>query len=153
MRWCASTRWPRRAQRRSSRWSPAATLRLSPCPAISRAPRNSGRRPQGASLSVRFASLGSGSRGNATLVQAGDTVLMVDCGFSMTETERRLTRLGLAPDSLAAILVTHEHSDHVSGVARFAARHGITVWSTAGTRIASEKQGLRAAEAIHGEKP
>jgi phosphoribosyl 1,2-cyclic phosphodiesterase len=101
---------------------------------------------------VRFASLGSGSRGNATLVQAGDTVLMVDCGFSAVETERRLTRLGLAPDCLAAILVTHEHSDHVSGVARFAARHGITVWSTAGTRIASEKQGLHAAEAIHGEK-
>lgn len=102
---------------------------------------------------MRFASLGSGSRGNATLVQARETVIMVDCGFSMAETERRLARLGIPPDSLAAILVTHEHSDHVSGVARFAARHGITVWSTAGTRIASEKQGLYAAEAIHGEKP
>ena len=101
---------------------------------------------------MRFASLGSGSRGNATLVQVGETVIMVDCGFSVTETERRLARLGIPPESLTAILVTHEHSDHVSGVARFGLRHRIAVWSTAGTRIASEKQGLHATEAIHGEK-
>ena len=65
---------------------------------------------------MRFASLGSGSRGNATLVAAGETCLMVDCGFSLRETERRLARLGLAPSQISAILVTHEHGDHLRGV-------------------------------------
>ena len=89
---------------------------------------------------MRFASLGSGSRGNATLIQAGDTTLMVDCGFSISETEARLQRLGVAPDAIAALLVTHEHSDHVSGVARFANRHGIPIRCTTGTRAACLKQ-------------
>jgi phosphoribosyl 1,2-cyclic phosphodiesterase len=95
---------------------------------------------------VRFASLGSGSRGNATLIQAGDTILMVDCGFSIAETELRLARCGVEPASLAAILVTHEHSNHASGVMRFAARHGIPVRCTAGTRQACLKLGFAAAE-------
>ena len=95
---------------------------------------------------MRFASLGSGSRGNATLVQAGTTTLMVDCGFSISETEARLARLGVAPGDIAALLVTHEHSDHVSGVARFAARHGIPVRCTAGTRAVCLKLGFEAAE-------
>lgn len=75
---------------------------------------------------------------------------MVDCGFSITETETRLGRLGIAPDALNAILVTHEHSDHVSGVARFAARHDIAVWCTPGTEAACAKQGLRAYSHIGG---
>lgn len=99
---------------------------------------------------MRFASLGSGSRGNATLVQAGDTTLMVDCGFSISETEARLARLGVAPGALAAILVTHEHSDHASGVARFAARHGIPIRCTAGTRSACLKLGFDSAEPFDG---
>ncbi|MCC6529478.1 MAG: MBL fold metallo-hydrolase [Pseudomonadales bacterium] len=82
---------------------------------------------------MRFASLGSGSRGNATLVAAGDTCLMVDCGFSLRETERRLARLGLAPSQISAILVTHEHGDHLRGVERLAATHGIAVHATPGT--------------------
>ncbi|HSC47246.1 MAG TPA: MBL fold metallo-hydrolase [Gammaproteobacteria bacterium] len=95
---------------------------------------------------MRFASLGSGSRGNATLVQAGRTTVMVDCGFSISETEARLGRLGVTPGELAAILVTHEHSDHASGVGRFAARHGIAVRCTGGTRAACLKLGFEAAE-------
>ena len=66
---------------------------------------------------MQFASLGSGSKGNATLVAAGDTVVMVDCGFGRRETEYRLQRRGLAPTDIDAILVTHEHGDHASGVA------------------------------------
>ena len=85
---------------------------------------------------MRFASLGSGSRGNAMLVEAGSTCLMVDCGFSITETEKRLARLGRCPQDLAAILVTHEHGDHLRGVAPFARRHGIPVWMTHGTAAA-----------------
>ena len=61
---------------------------------------------------MKFASLGSGSKGNATLVRADDTLLMVDCGFSARETVRRMERLGVHPEQLDAILVTHEHSDH-----------------------------------------
>ncbi len=82
---------------------------------------------------MRFAMLGSGSRGNATLVEAGDTCLMIDCGFSAAETERRLARLEREASEITAILVTHEHSDHIAGVARFSRRHGIPVWGTAGS--------------------
>ena len=79
---------------------------------------------------MRFASLGSGSRGNATLVEAGATRLLIDCGFSCAETEKRLARLSLTPQDIDAILVTHEHSDHISGVARFSRRFGVPVWMT-----------------------
>jgi phosphoribosyl 1,2-cyclic phosphodiesterase len=82
---------------------------------------------------LRFSSLGSGSRGNATLVAAGDTMVMVDCGFSLTEVERRLARLEVGIQALTAILVTHEHGDHVCGVARVAARSGAPVYATHGT--------------------
>lgn len=82
---------------------------------------------------MRFACLGSGSRGNALLVEAGATRLLVDCGFPLRETERRLAVLGAAGAELGAILVTHEHGDHIRGVAVLARRHGIPVWATAGT--------------------
>ncbi len=80
--------------------------------------------------------LGSGSRGNAALVESGNTCVMLDCGFSVRETTARLARLGRAPEDIDAMLVTHEHSDHASGVAAFARRHGIPVWMTAGTHAA-----------------
>jgi phosphoribosyl 1,2-cyclic phosphodiesterase len=82
---------------------------------------------------VQFASLGSGSKGNATLVRAGDTVVMIDCGFSLRETTRRLANLGVEPQHLDAILVTHEHSDHSSGVAALSRKHQIPVYLTHGT--------------------
>jgi len=83
---------------------------------------------------VRFASLGSGSRGNATIVTAGSTTILVDCGFSVRETAARLARAGVDPEEIDAILVTHEHEDHVGGVGALARRYGAKVWSTAGTR-------------------
>lgn len=91
---------------------------------------------------LRFASLGSGSRGNATLVEAGGTCVMVDCGFSVTETRRRLARLGKTPQDIRAILVTHEHSDHIGGVAAFARRFDIPVWMTAGTSVMHDASDL-----------
>jgi phosphoribosyl 1,2-cyclic phosphodiesterase len=88
-------------------------------------------------VSLRFALLGSGSKGNATLIQSGATTLMIDCGFSLAETERRLARLAVRPAALTAILVTHEHGDHADGVMRLARRHGIAVWCSVGTRRAA----------------
>ncbi len=84
-------------------------------------------------MSLRYAMLGSGSRGNAALVESGATCVLVDCGFSALETRRRLARLGKKPEDLAGILVTHEHGDHVGGVVPLARAYGLTVWSTAGT--------------------
>ncbi|MFZ4498663.1 MAG: MBL fold metallo-hydrolase [Burkholderiales bacterium] len=92
---------------------------------------------------MRFASLGSGSQGNALLVSAGATTVMVDCGFGLKDCAARLGRLGLQPDDVDAILVTHEHGDHLGGVARFAARHGTPVWLTHGTaRHLDAQEGL-----------
>jgi phosphoribosyl 1,2-cyclic phosphodiesterase len=82
---------------------------------------------------VQFASLGSGSKGNATLVRAGETLVMIDCGFSVRETVRRMARLHVEPQQLDAILVTHEHSDHSSGVAALSRRFQVPVYLTHGT--------------------
>ena len=87
---------------------------------------------------IRFASLGSGSAGNALLVESGATRLMVDCGFGQRETARRLARLTRMPEDLDGILVTHEHGDHVGGVFPMARRHKLPVWLTYGTYAACE---------------
>lgn len=86
-------------------------------------------------MALRFASLGSGSSGNGLVVERGRTRLLLDCGFTIAETTARLGRLGLAPRDIAAILVTHEHTDHLGGVARFAKRHAIPVHLTRGTAL------------------
>ncbi len=85
---------------------------------------------------LRVAFLGSGSSGNATAVSDGRTTVLIDCGFSAREVVRRLLAHGIAAESVSAILVTHEHTDHVSGVEVFARRFGCTVWTSAGTRRA-----------------
>lgn len=82
---------------------------------------------------MRFAVLGSGSRGNAMLVEQGSTMVMVDCGFSLRETERRLARLGRNAGDLSAVLITHEHADHIHGVNALVRRYGLDVWMTPGT--------------------
>lgn len=84
---------------------------------------------------IRFASLGSGSAGNALLVESGATCLMLDCGFGLRETVSRLQRLGYEPSALAGIVVTHEHSDHVGGVFRLARKYALPVWITHGTWV------------------
>ena len=85
---------------------------------------------------MRFAYIGSGSRGNGCVIEEADTCLLVDCGFSAREAEQRLARLGKTPEQLTAILVTHEHSDHISGVGVLARKHRIPVWATRGTLTA-----------------
>jgi len=82
---------------------------------------------------MRFASLGSGSAGNALVVEVKQTRLMLDCGFSVKETLSRLVRLNLDPEDITGIVITHEHDDHAGGAFKFAAKHNIPVWLTYGT--------------------
>ncbi|EKF74011.1 metallo-beta-lactamase family protein [Alcanivorax hongdengensis A-11-3] len=85
---------------------------------------------------MRLASLGSGSKGNATLVQADDTLALIDCGFTVKETEQRLGRLGLSGADISAILITHEHGDHVRGAGALARKFGCPLYSSFGTAAA-----------------
>lgn len=85
---------------------------------------------------MRIAALGSGSRGNSVLIEHADTCIMVDCGFSTRETERRLANLGKEAGQLTGIFVSHEHSDHVRGIGSLARKYQIPVWMTQGTRSA-----------------
>ena len=78
---------------------------------------------------MRFASLGSGSSGNGLVVECGRTRVMMDCGFTLAGTRERLERAGLRASDITAIVVTHEHDDHLGGVARYA----IPVYLTRGT--------------------
>jgi phosphoribosyl 1,2-cyclic phosphodiesterase len=82
---------------------------------------------------MRFASLGSGSQGNALVVECGSTRVMLDCGFGTRELGVRLGRLGLQASDLSALIVTHEHSDHIAGAYKFARHAGIPVYLTYGT--------------------
>lgn len=86
---------------------------------------------------MRFCSLGSGSTGNATLIE-GDggittTRVLVDCGFSLRELQRRLARRGLCADDIDAVFITHEHGDHVGCALTLARKHRVPVWTSRGT--------------------
>ena len=94
---------------------------------------------------MRFASLGSGSRGNSLLVEIGRTRVLVDAGFGPAETARRLARLGLATSDIDAVLITHEHSDHIGGAAACSRRFGWSLHLTHGTLAASRECGGEAA--------
>jgi phosphoribosyl 1,2-cyclic phosphodiesterase len=95
---------------------------------------------------LRACSLGSGSSGNALVVEARDgasvTRVLVDDGFNLRQLGRRLERAGLTLHDIDAVLVTHEHSDHVGGVARYACKAGVPVYASEGTARAA---GLHAA--------
>jgi len=84
-------------------------------------------------MTLRFASIGSGSQGNGTLVEKDDTCLLIDCGFSYAQVQQRLERLNRCARDLTAILVTHEHGDHVRGISVLAKKYAVPVWMTPGT--------------------
>lgn len=101
---------------------------------------------------MRFASLGSGSRGNATLIESDNTRLLLDCGFPARELEKRLLPFGFTPESLDGILVTHEHQDHIRGVGVLARRFGLPVWLTHGTLHCRHLGQLPDVRVIHGHR-
>jgi phosphoribosyl 1,2-cyclic phosphodiesterase len=96
---------------------------------------------------MRVTILGSGSRGNAILVESGDTRVLVDAGFSGRDLARRMEQVEVDPDSITAILITHDHGDHTRGMGVFARRHGTPLHMTAPTRDACRKL-LRGSERV-----
>lgn len=105
---------------------------------------------------LRACSLGSGSSGNALVVEARDgssvTRVLVDNGFNLKQLARRLERAGLALHDIDAVLVTHEHSDHVGGVARYACKAGVPVYCSEGTARAANltDRGVKWRELVSG---
>ena len=85
---------------------------------------------------VRFTVLASGSKGNSTVVTGGRTRILVDAGLSCRELFRRMKLAGEDPATLDAIIVTHEHQDHINGLAVTARKLGIPVYFTEGTHRA-----------------
>jgi phosphoribosyl 1,2-cyclic phosphodiesterase len=82
---------------------------------------------------LRVAVLGSGSGGNAVVVESGSHRILIDAGFACREIERRLAALGVDPKSLSALVLTHEHVDHCRGAERLARRHRLPIYATRGT--------------------
>jgi phosphoribosyl 1,2-cyclic phosphodiesterase len=96
---------------------------------------------------VKVAVLGSGSAGNAILVETGATRVLVDAGFSGRDLARRLESMGRDPDAIDAIVITHDHGDHTRGMGVYARRHGTPLYLTEPTRAACAKL-LRGGETI-----
>ena len=84
--------------------------------------------------------MGSGSKGNSTFIEAGETRILIDAGFSGVEIERRLAAIGVGIDSLSGILVSHEHSDHIRGVRILARRFNLPVLVSRATKTAAAKE-------------
>lgn len=86
-------------------------------------------------MSLLVASLNSGSNGNCYYIGNGDVAVLIDAGISARETEKRMKQLGLSLKRVKAIFITHEHSDHIGGVAKLSKRHKIPVYITQATRL------------------
>lgn len=91
---------------------------------------------------ARFCPLFSSSSGNSIYIGNSDGGILVDIGKSARQTEIALFNIGVDPDSIKAIFVTHEHYDHISGVRVFAAKHHCKVYATKGTLSALEANGI-----------
>ena len=77
---------------------------------------------------MRICNLSSGSKGNLTYVESGNTKALVDIGLSMKETIKRLNLLGVLPEEINAIFVTHEHIDHIKGISSFSAKYSTPIY-------------------------
>lgn len=83
--------------------------------------------------------LGSGSRGNAILVEAGEVRLLIDAGFTGKDLERRMAAVDVEPESITALFITHDHGDHTRGMGIFARRFGTPLHLTRATRNACDR--------------
>jgi phosphoribosyl 1,2-cyclic phosphodiesterase len=88
-------------------------------------------------VSAKFTILGSGSAGNCTYVETGETRVLVDAGFSPRQIRQRLATIGRTPENLSAILITHEHTDHISGLLGLADKFQIPVFCNRATQDAT----------------
>jgi phosphoribosyl 1,2-cyclic phosphodiesterase len=104
---------------------------------------------------LRVVVLGSGSGGNAVVVESGAHRILIDAGFSSRELTRRLALVAVEPESLSALLLTHEHEDHCRGAARFARRHRLPVFATAGTlrEVRLDDEAARGATVLRSGEP
>ena len=102
---------------------------------------------------MKFASIGSSSKGNCTVVSTHSTSLLVDCGFSLKQTIDRLERLNIKPQDIDAILVTHEHDDHWSGVRALCKKYKIPIYLSAGTYRAVYDESLEFVNIVNTEVP
>ncbi len=82
---------------------------------------------------MRFSVLGSGSAGNATILECGTTRILIDAGLSAKQLSLRLISIGINPDSISAILLTHEHGDHARGLKNFLKKYPVPLYATAET--------------------
>jgi phosphoribosyl 1,2-cyclic phosphodiesterase len=89
-------------------------------------------------VSVQFTILGSGSAGNAAYLEVGETRLLIDAGLSARQIRQRLAQIGRAPEGLNGILITHEHIDHIQGLATLCSKHPIPLYCNRLTREAIE---------------
>ncbi|MBD94630.1 MAG: MBL fold metallo-hydrolase [Acidobacteria bacterium] len=94
--------------------------------------------PQGGGIGVRLTVLGSGSAGNATLLQGPEQPVLIDVGLSYREVARRLDSVGVPPDSVGAVVITHAHGDHTRSAALFSRRHDVPLYTTAATKALLE---------------
>jgi phosphoribosyl 1,2-cyclic phosphodiesterase len=85
-------------------------------------------------VSVKFTILGSGSAGNCAYLETSEARILVDAGFSTRQIRKRLESIGRVPENLSAILLTHEHSDHISGLLGLADKCHIPVYCNRGTQ-------------------
>ncbi len=98
-------------------------------------------------------SLGSGSKGNATLVRFSTTLLLVDNGYSCKELEARLFARGIKPEEITAVLVTHEHGDHFNGVPALSNKYKIPVWMSPGTSLHPKASKLKNLNLFNNHQP
>ncbi len=123
---------------------------LAPAPAPAPLPASF---PVAASISsdrppLRVVVLGSGSGGNAVVLEAGGRRILLDAGFSCREIEQRMKLVGIDPKTIEALVLTHEHTDHCKGADRFARRHRLTIYATAGTLEGSPLSAEAAGRAV-----
>lgn len=91
-------------------------------------------------MAIKLCVLASGSSGNCTLIQHGQSALLIDAGLNAKEFERRLADAGCEPGHIAGICISHEHADHISGLGQLHQRHGLPVYTNRGTREALQRQ-------------